>query len=180
MIGGTQITRRKIDARGGFTVREFAIIVIVIGVVIAILIPLIIGNIRLAREKGEIEETRTVTITIQTLLSIANSEGVTAKELNAPDDSGYFHTDPERDDNMTLTGNAYAAMEDLARIRFGYVDQVQMKDVYSLVSFRYRTPNGSIVQYKDGVYTVLELYTGSIRTDGEKTDIDSVAGYLDS
>jgi competence protein ComGC len=174
-----QRTRKKINARGGFTVREFAALVIVVGAVIAILVPIIIGNIRMAREKGEIEETRMVTITIQSLLAMASSDGVTLRELSAPDDSGLFHIDPDRDDNMTLTGNAYAAMEDLARIKFGYVDKVQLKDIYSLASFDYRTPNGSFVQYKDGVYTVLELYEGAIRTDAEKTDVDSVSGYLD-
>jgi hypothetical protein len=70
-------------------------------------------------------------------------------------------------------------MEDLARIKFGYVDLVQMADAYSLKSFRYRTPNGSLVAYEDGVYTVLELYSGQIRDDAEQTDPESVEGYLD-
>jgi hypothetical protein len=67
---------------------------------------------------------------------------------------------------MTLTDKAYAEMEALAVIRFGYVDQIKMRDLYTVESFRYRTPNGSIVVYKDGGYTVVDLYSGSLDFEG--------------
>jgi competence protein ComGC len=166
MKRNAQTVKRQGRARDGFTWTEFAVVVIVIAAVIVILVPVLVSNIRQAREKGEIEETRTVTIALQAILSLANGDDVSENDMHAVGDTGFFHTDPKSDDNMTLTAKAYAEMEALAMIKLGYVDRVKMRSAYTVESFRYRTPNGSLVEYQSGEYTVLELYAEPLDFEG--------------
>jgi len=146
--------------RDGYTVYELIVVMIILALLAVILIPMVVDNIRTAKESAEIAQTQTAAVTLQALLTMTY-----ANEIRNPDGSSLSYddlirTDPEDRKNITLTYRAYAEMHDLAGVGFGEVNQVVIEDRITLISFRYTTPSGSIVDFYRGQYFIVELHGG--------------------
>jgi len=158
MGGRYSINRTQSKRRGGFTVYELTLVLLIVALLIVFLMPRVAGNIRFAKESAEIAETQTVTVTLQALLvmtygnEIENDQG---KLLNIED---LIFFDVYERKNVRLTPEAYRAMEELAGVRFGLVEYIILENATTLKQFRYTTPHGSIVDYNRGEYFVVKLY----------------------
>ena len=152
--GNGKLNRR----RGGFTVYEITLVILIVALLIAFLLPRVAGNIRFAKETAEITETQTVTLTLQALLVMTYGRELTNEEgkILTIEDLTYFDVQDRK--NVKLTPEAYRAMEELAGIQFGWVENIVLENITTLRAFRYTTPHGSIVDYNAGEYFVLELY----------------------
>ena len=144
--------------RDGYTVYELIIVMVILALLAVILIPMVVDNIRTAKESAEIAQTQTAAVTLQALLTMTY-----ANEIRNPDGSSLsfndlIRTDPEDRTNTTLTYRAYAEMHDLAGVGFGSIDQVVIEDRVTLISFRYTTPSGSLVDFNRGQYFIIELH----------------------
>ena len=144
--------------RGGFTVYEVTLVLLIVALIIALIVPRVVGNIQVAKESAEIAETRTVTLTLQSLLVMTYGNEMTNEkgELLTVHDLTFFDANDRR--NVQLTPEAYRAMEELAGITFGKVEYIVLENVTALQQFRYTTPHGSLVDYNQGEYFVVKLY----------------------
>jgi len=150
--------QNKSGKRDGYIVLELVVVLVILALLAAILLPRVLDNIRIAKESAEIASTQTAAVTLQALLNMTY-----ANEIRNPDGSSLSYndlirTDPEDRTNTTLTYRAYAEMHDLAGVGFGDVNQVVIEDRITLVSFRYTTHNGSIVDFYRGQYFIVELH----------------------
>jgi len=152
---GNRINNRR---RGGFTVYEITLVLLIVALLIAFLLPRVAGNIRFAKESAEIADTQTVTVTLQALLVMTYGREITNEQgevLNI-DDLTYFDVSDRK--NVKLTPAAYRAMEELAGVKFGLVEHIVLDNRTTLRQFRYTTPQGSIVDYNRGEYFIIKLY----------------------
>ncbi|MDR3304886.1 MAG: hypothetical protein LBS85_02485 [Clostridiales Family XIII bacterium] len=145
------ITKAKTPAaqKGGFIVAELLVVLVILALLAALLLPKVLHYIDEAKSNAEIAETRTVTVTLQSILSLNyDSEPET--------DAAYF----DRTDtyNIRLTDRAHEEMVALCETELGDVDHILIGGGNMLISYQYRTLLGSVVLYKDGDYSVLELY----------------------
>jgi len=146
------------NRKGGFTVYELTLVLLIVALLIALLMPRVVGNIRLAKESAEIADTQTVTVTLQALLVMTYGREIKDDAGNVLyiEDLTYF--DLKDRSNVKLTQQAYRAMEELAGTRFGTVEYIVLENISTLMQFRYTTPHGSIVDYIRGEYFIVELY----------------------
>jgi len=144
--------------KGGFTVYELTLVILIVALLIAFLLPRVVGNIRFAKESAEIADTQTVTVTLQALLVMTYGRELTDDDgqVLRIEDLIYFDAHDPR--NVKLTAEAYRAMEELTGLKFGTVEYIVLENISTLRQFRYTTPHGSIVDYNHGNYFVIELY----------------------
>ena len=151
--------KKRIDTQGGMIVFELVFVLVIISLLLAILLPKVLENIQAAKESAEIVETYMVTISLQSLLIMTYGNEITDEDTGDQltiADLTYF--DVEDRSNIKLTYKAYREMKQLAGTNFGVVENIVLKNRITLYSFRYYTPNGSIVDYNNGRYSVTELY----------------------
>jgi type II secretory pathway pseudopilin PulG len=149
----------NISKKDGYIVAELIVVLIIIALLAVLLIPSVIDNIRIAKETAEIAQTQTAAVTLQALLTMTYSN-----EIRNPDGSSLsfddiIRIDPKDRTNTTLSYRGYAEMYDLAGIGFGSIDNVVVENRINLISFRYTTENGSIVDFNRGQYFIIELYS---------------------
>jgi len=158
MIETTAGNRLRKNRKSGFTVYELTLVLLIVALLIAFLLPRVVGNIRFAKESAEIAETHTVTLALQSLLVMTYGHEITDDQGRplTVEDLTYFDYHDRR--NLKLTPEAYRAMEELSGARFGIVEYIVLENITTLRQFRYTTPHGSIVDYNNGEYFVVELY----------------------
>ena len=150
---------KRIDTQGGMIVFELLFVLVIISLLLTILLPKVLESIQIAKETAEIVETRMVTISLQSLLIMTYGNEITDEDTGDPltlADLTYF--DIADRSNVKLTYKAYREMKQLSGVDFGVVENVVLKNRITLYSFRYYTPNGSIVDYNNGRYSVTKLY----------------------
>ena len=147
----------KYTARG-FILVELIVVLAIVALAAAIFLPMAYSSVRVAKEKAEIAETQTATLTLQAVLTITYGKAVIGDKdgLLSITDLIYFDTDDVR--NVKLTEMAYREMKDLAGVNFGVVENIVLESNIVLASFRYYTLSGSTVDYNNGQYFVVELY----------------------
>ena len=146
------------NRKGGFTVYEITLVILIVALLLAFILPRVVGNIRFAKEAAEIADTQTVTVTLQALLIMTYGRELTNEQgdILKIEDLTYFYVHDRS--NVRLTPEAYRAMQELAGVSFGLVEYIVLEDLTTLSQFRYTTPHGSIVDYNRGEYYILELY----------------------
>jgi len=144
--------------RGGFTIYELTLVLLIVALIIAFLLPRVAGNIRYAKESAEIADTQTVTVTLQALLVMTYGREFTNEQGRTLtiDDLIYFDVTDRR--NVKLTPIAYQKMKEMTGLTFGLVEYVVLENITTLRQFRYTTPHGSVVDYNSGKYFIVELY----------------------
>jgi len=149
--------RRK-NRKGGFTIYEITLVLLIVALIIAFLLPRVVGNIRFAKESAEIAETQTVTLALQSLLAMTYGSEIKDEEGRVLNIGDLIYFDAHDRSNVKLTPEGYRAMQELVGIRFGLVEYIVLENITTLQQFRYTTPQGSIVDYNRGEYFVVELY----------------------
>ena len=155
---GFNRSKLKAEGKRGYIVLELVVVLVILALLAAFLLPPVIDNIRLAKESAETAETQTAAVTLQALLSMTY-----ANEIRNPDGKSLSledltWTDANEPDNVRLTYRAYAELMELAGVNFGYISHVVVEGRVNLVSFRYETLQGSIVEFYQGQYEIIQLY----------------------
>jgi prepilin-type N-terminal cleavage/methylation domain-containing protein len=146
-----QTSKNKISknniSKKGFALTELLAVLVIIALLTSVLFPWTLDEIRKAKQRAEIAETRVVMLALQTLLVTSYAE----ERLDAV-------LDRSNRTSIGLHPNGIEEMEYLAGIALGELYDIQMTSAYQIEGFRYTTPNGSLVVYAEGAFAVEKLY----------------------
>ena len=148
----------KGSGKGGFIVAELIVVLLIMALLAAILFPRVLGNIQVAKENAEIAATHTVTVTLQSLLTMTYGREIVDDNGDPLSLADLTYFDVLDRSNVKLTPVAYREMEDLAGTSFGVVERIVLKDKITLYSFRYTTTQGATVDYNSGDYFVIKMH----------------------
>ncbi|MDR0852297.1 MAG: prepilin-type N-terminal cleavage/methylation domain-containing protein [Clostridiales Family XIII bacterium] len=132
--------------KGGFSLLELTIVILIIAILAAILLPIALRYIDDAKRNAEIAETRTVTIALQATLDLGFADGNTYSYINRTDIY-----------DLRLSEAGQAAIENLIGTEIGAVSHIVFTEGNTLQSYEYLTLGKSVVVYDNGNYTVTEL-----------------------
>jgi hypothetical protein len=122
-------------------------VLVIIILIILLILPQLLDKIETAKMNAEIAESRTATVALQTVLTMAYEDAGTDKILNRTDIY-----------NVRPTKLCRKEMRDLADIEMGRITHIKVGAMNEVNGFVYKTLKGSIVVFDAGVYTVTDLY----------------------
>ena len=147
----TKNRRFQTKSRGGFVLVELIVVIVIIMLLAALILPNLFNYINETKMRAEIFEARTAMIATQSVLQLYYyNQDPTNDKL------GYFNSEDKT--NIRMSERGHAEIEHLAGTKLGMLEKIVFYDYRTLGSFRYTTQRGSVVEYTNGYYEVVELY----------------------
>lgn len=139
---------RKSLCKRGFILAELIVVLVIIVLLSAILLPLVTHYIDDAKENAEISETRSVRVTIQTMISENSVYNDGLKDI----------IELVEFDKYKLTDKGKERAEELLKTDIGIAENIKINEDNILIKFSYKTVNGSVIIYENGSYIARSVY----------------------
>lgn len=130
----------------GFSLIELIVVILFILLIAALLLPNLLDRVKDAKMSAEISEARMATLALQTVLVI---------DREKEEDTILNRTDIY---DIRLTKDGLERVKELTGSPFGTLKEIKIDTNDKIISYKYRTVHGSLVEYMDGAYEVIDLH----------------------